>query len=154
MAVFEWKTIYCPPPSKSRCEEGICDGGEERQAVLAAHEGVHQVLGVGHEAEDAEVGGKDAGDVAGGVVAVPAGVAEGDEVLGFQAVQGLVVSEVVAVAMSHGGAEGGQEGHAADSNGNGAVKKGVHCYSASSPASVDVRPSKRPGEGRRTHASP
>ena len=59
---------------------------EEREAVGTTHEGVHEVLGVGHQAEDAEVGGVDAGDGAGGAVGVGTVVAEGDEVLAFEAV--------------------------------------------------------------------
>src|ERR1700753_584675 len=49
-----------------RCREGV----EQWFAVGAAHQRVHQVLGVGHQAEDAEVGAEDAGDGAGAAVQV------------------------------------------------------------------------------------
>ena len=87
-------------------DQGFRDALEEGQAVLAAGEGVRVVLGVGHHAEDAEVGGEDAGDVADGAVAVAVGVTEGDEALALQPVQRRVIGEVVAVAMGHRGAEG------------------------------------------------
>ncbi len=81
---------------------------------VAAHQRVHQVLGMRHQAEHAQVGAEDAGDGAGAAVEVglrrhlagPGGVAERDQVLAFQPVQRGVVGEIVAVAMRHDAAEG------------------------------------------------
>ena len=43
---------------------------EQRQAVGAADQRIDQVLGMRHQAEDAQVRAEDAGDVAGAAVAV------------------------------------------------------------------------------------
>src|SRR4051794_40154881 len=93
---------------------GSSERVEQRLAVGAAHQRINHVLGVRHQAEDAQIGAEDAGDGAGAAVEIDlgrhlgrlGGVAEGDQALGFQAVEGVAVGEIVAVAVRHDGAEG------------------------------------------------
>ncbi len=87
---------------------------EQRLAAGAAHQRIDQVLRVRHQAENAPIGTEDPGDRAGAAVTVGGrrdlprrrGVAQGDEVLLLQPVEGRVVGEVVAVAVRHDRAEG------------------------------------------------
>src|SRR5689334_8461195 len=68
---------------------GSSERVEQRLAVGAAHQRIDQVLGVRHQAEDAQIGAEDAGDRAGAAVQIDirgglaslGGVAEGDQAL-------------------------------------------------------------------------
>src|SRR3954470_6101971 len=93
---------------------GSSERVEQRLAVGAAHQRIDQVLGVRHQAEDAQIGAENAGDGAGAAVEIDlwrhvaglGGVAEGDQALSFQAVERVLIGEIVAVAVRHDGAEG------------------------------------------------
>ena len=87
---------------------------EQRLAVGAAHQRIDEILRMRHQAEHAQIGAVDAGDVARAAVAVGfrrdlargCRIAEGDEVVAFEPVERVLVGEVVSVAMRHRGAEG------------------------------------------------
>src|SRR3954470_13778732 len=80
---------------------GSSERVEQRFAVGAAHQRIDQVLRVRHQAEDAQVGAENAGDRAGTAVEIDlrrhlacfGGVAEGDQALAFQTVEGLLIGE-------------------------------------------------------------
>src|SRR4029079_7758126 len=85
-------------PSYSR--KGFDQALEQLAAVRAAQDVIHHPLGMGHQAQDIALFGKDAGDVASRAIGILAfGITEGDAVLAFQAVQRFLVGEITAFAM-------------------------------------------------------
>src|SRR5947209_174151 len=76
---------------------GSSERVEQRLAVSTTHQRIDQILGVRHQAEDAQIGAENAGDGAGAAVQIDlrrhlacfGGVAEGDQALAFQTVEGL-----------------------------------------------------------------
>src|ERR1700735_1875664 len=87
--------------------KGFDQALEQTAAIGAAKGLVHHPFGMGHQPQYIAFLAQNAGDVAGRAVGVFAlGIAEGDAVLAFQAVERLFVGEIAAFAMGH------RKGHA------------------------------------------